>query len=170
MHDQTILYPNLRTIEKLFSSQGLELTNLLIHPESSEYEACSFTLNGKNIEYRTSKITPTKTGQFVTIWKRNKDGITAPFDISDKFDFVIISSKSEDKIGQFIFPKSILAEKGIISNKGKGGKRGTRVYPPWDNVDNKQAKKTQNWQIKYFVEIKANESPNFDILKAGKHV
>src|SRR5690606_28304595 len=123
---QTILYPNLKIIQELYSKQGTELTDLVLHPESSDYEACSFKINNKQIEYRTSKITPTKTGQFVTIWKRNTEDITGPFDISDSFDLVIISSRAEDRIGQFIFPKNLLAEKGVISRNKKGGKRGIR--------------------------------------------
>lgn len=129
----------------------MTFTEFRPHPESQEYEACSFKLNGKKVEFRSSKITPTKTGQFVTIWKRNKEGITEPFDISDDFDFMIICSKTEEKIGQFIFPKSVLREKGVISQNSKGGKRGIRVYPPWDEAENKQAEKTQSWQLRYFV-------------------
>jgi hypothetical protein len=67
--------------------------------ESVEYGACSFRINGKTIQYRVSKITPTKTGQFGTIWKRNKDGITEPFDNLDHIGFIIIMLKSGDKFG-----------------------------------------------------------------------
>ena len=163
-----IPYPNLKIIKEFYYKHGFELADLIIHPESTEYEACSFKLHGKSIEYRTSKITPTKTGQFVTIWKRNKDGITEPFDFSDNFDFFIITSKSENKLGQFIFPKNLLVEKGIISQKSKGGKRGIRVYPPWDKVTNKQAEKTQSWQVKYFVSTDDDKSLHLaeNILKS----
>ncbi|MGL4629999.1 MAG: MepB family protein [Leadbetterella sp.] len=114
---------------------------------------------------RVSKITPTKTGQFVTIWKRNEEGITEPFDGKDDIDFVIIVSKRDDTIGQFIFLKSVLLEKGIFSLNGKGGKRGIRVYPPWDKVESKQAEKTQAWQKKYFVEIKKNDGDNLSLMQ-----
>ena len=40
-----------------------------------------------------------------------------------------------------------------------------RVYPPWDNMLNKQAIKTQNWQIKYFLTIKNDNSTNLDLTK-----
>lgn len=40
-------------------------------PESKEYDACRFKLNGLNIISRKAKITPKKIGQFVTFWKRN---------------------------------------------------------------------------------------------------
>lgn len=28
-----------------------------------------------------------------------------------------------------------------------------RVYPKWDSPDSKQAKKTQEWQLRYFVDL-----------------
>jgi hypothetical protein len=121
--------------------------------ESKEYGACTFELNGKIIEQRVAKITPTKTGQFVTVWKRNKEGITEPFNIADNFDFVIITARDNENFGQFIFPRLVLADKGVITRNGKEGKREIRVYPPWDITTNKQAEKTQNWQTKYFCNI-----------------
>ena len=142
----------LKTVkELLYDKCEFSLTNLKVHTESKEYGACSFKLNGKIVEYRDSKITPTKTGQFVTIWKRNNQGITAPFDLSDGFDFVVITAKSGENLGQFIFPIAVLTENGIVSQNGKSGKRGIRVYPSWDKVTSKQAEKTQHWQIAYFV-------------------
>ncbi len=151
--------------ELVYDKIGLGLTNLKQNKESVEYGACSFQLNGCKIQQRISKITPTKLGQFVTIWKRNKEGITEPFDIADDIDFLIIISKSGDNFGQFIFPTTVLAEKGIISTNGKNGKRGIRVYPPWDNVTSKQAEKTQKWQSKYFLTIKKDNSTNLDLIK-----
>jgi hypothetical protein len=52
----------------------------------------------------------------------------------------------------FIFPKSVLHQKGVLADDEKDGKRGFRVYPPWDIAENKQAKQTQEWQSKYFLE------------------
>lgn len=150
--------------ELVYDKCGFDLADPKLNSESIEYGACSFGLNGRKIQHRVSKITPTKTGQFVTIWKRNKDGITEPFDISDDIDFIIITSKSGDNFGQFIFPKSVLADKGIITKNGKEGKRGIRVYPPWDIVTNKQAEKTQSWQTKYFLTIN-NNSIDFSLPK-----
>lgn len=129
--------------------------------ESTDYDAYNFHLNGKSICYRKAKITPTKTGQFVTLWKRNKNGIIQPFDFSDAIDFVIISVCKDGLSGQFIFPKNILLEKGIFSTAAKEGKRATRVYPPWDETTNKQAQKTQNWQLDYFYKI----APDPDLSK-----
>ena len=151
--------------ELVYDACGFDLINLNQSTESIEYGACSFVLNGNKIQYRVSKITPTKTGQFVTIWKRNKDGITEPFNILDDLDFVIITSKKGENIGQFIFPTSILADKGIVTRNGKDGKRGIRVYPPWDTPTNKQGEKTQSWQLNYFLTIHPNNSTDLSLIK-----
>jgi hypothetical protein len=151
--------------ELVYDACGFDFTNLSKSIESIEYGACSFALNGKKIQYRVSKITPTKAGQFVTIWKRNKDGITQPFNILDDLDFIIITSKKDDNIGQFIFPTSILANKGIITRNDKDGKRGIRVYPPWDTPTSRQAEKTQSWQLRYFLTIHTNHSTDLGFIK-----
>jgi hypothetical protein len=161
------LYNDLKLFKELvYDKCGYRLTNLRLSSESVEYGACSFDLGGQKMEHRVSKITPTKLGQFVTIWKRNKNGLTEPFDILDDFDFIAITSKGVGKIGQFIFPKYVLTDKGIISQNGKDGKRGIRVYPSWTTVTNKQAEKTQNWQTKYFVTMASDNS--FDLELARK--
>jgi hypothetical protein len=166
MTTENLLYTDLKVVKELvYDKCGFVLTNLKPNSESVEYGACSFELDGQKVEHRISKITPTKTGQFVTIWKRNNKGVTEPFDVMDDIDFVVITSKSGDSIGQFIFPKSVLADKGIISQNGKDGKRGIRVYPSWDTATNKQAEKTQSWQTKYFVTIKSKNSTDLDFTR-----
>ena len=154
MKDNNQLNSELLQVKELvYDKCNFEFSNLEIDSESLEYQACSFKINAFQIIHRFSKITPTKIGQFVTIWKRNDKGITAPFDVSDYFDFIVITSKFDKNMGQFVFPKSVLLEKGIISNNNTSGKRGIRVYPPWDIPTSKQAEKTQNWQIKHFFSI-----------------
>ena len=85
------IHNDLKLVKELvYDKCGFDLTNLKKNLESKEYGACTFELNGKSIQQRFSKITPTKSGQFVTIWKRINNGITEPFDNSDDFDFIII--------------------------------------------------------------------------------
>jgi hypothetical protein len=140
----------------LFDIGNFEITQPILEPESSEYGACTFVLNNLNIRYRTSKITPTKTGQFVTLWKRINQGPIQPFDSNDPIDLFIISARKDDYFGLFIFPKSVLIIKEIVSDK-KEGKRAIRVYPSWDITTSKQAQKTQKWQLDYFLEINQNQ-------------
>jgi hypothetical protein len=124
-----------------------------IEPECSEYGGYVFQLNNLRVRFRVAKTTPTKMGQFVTLWKRMGTSPIQPYDISDPVDLFIISTRQGNHFGQFVFPKSVLCEHDIISTLNKGGKRAIRVYPSWDNPTSKQAKNTQNWQLKYFLEI-----------------
>lgn len=166
MNSPTIYSELERMNDMLFKVCGLELTDIQPEKESKEYSAMNFKLSGQNVKFRKAKITPTKTGQFVTLWKRNKDGITQPFDSSDDFDFYLILTQKETNSGLFIFPKAILIEYKVLSDKTNDGKRGIRVYPAWDLTTNKQAQKTQSWQTKYFLELSQNEK--IDTNKAGK--
>lgn len=134
-------------------------------PESKEYGACQFMMNNKRIQFRVAKITPTKIGQFVVFWKRDAAGITVPYDMADSVDFFVVSVSAGSHVGQFVFPKLALVEQGYVSKNGVGGKRAMRVYPAWDKVDNKQATKTQQWQLKYFVEM---DLKNLDTSKIQK--
>ncbi|MCL9807536.1 MepB family protein [Flavobacterium amniphilum] len=149
-----------------FSPLNLELTEIKEEKESREYSAYTFRINKCSIVYRNAKITPTKAGQFVTIWKRNVEGITQPYENKDAFDFMIIETRLESKSGIFVFPKEILLQKDIILGGSNKGKRGMRIYPSWDNVTNKQAEKTQKWQLDYFLETTTTKT--FDTEKARK--
>lgn len=139
--------------EFLDNISSLKFTNILAETESHDYGAYTFNIGEISIVYRVAKITPTKIGQFVTLWKRSEKGPIRPFDLSDKADLFIISTRTNKHFGIFIFPKSVLYEKKVISDDNKEGKRAIRVYPPWDRTINKQAQKTQQWQLKYFLEI-----------------
>ena len=147
----------------IYNKCNFKVSNVIIDKESQEYDGCKFLLDERKIIFRTAKITPKKVGQFVTFWKRNQNGITEPFSENDTIDFYVINVESENKTGQFVFPKSVLIEKGIISTSKKDGKRGFRVYPSWDKTISKQAIKTQNWQLKYFFEV--NEKTDFGFVK-----
>ncbi len=138
---------------EMFRKCGLTVSDIITEPESKEYSACQFQIDGRFVISRTAKITPKKVGQFVTFWKRNLNGVTEPFSETDNFHYYVINVQNENRLGQFVFPKSILIAKGIVSTEKKDGKRGFRVYPVWDAVTNKQAEKTQQWQLDYFYEI-----------------
>jgi hypothetical protein len=150
--------------EILITKLNLTICNLKIEKESKEYGACTFDINGLKVLYREAKITPTKIGQFVTIWKRNNEGITEPFNVNDDIDLVVISCRNGKQFGQFVFPKTILGDKKIFTKNNIEGKRGIRVYPPWDIAMNKQAIQTQVWQLEYFLEM----ATTLDIDRATK--
>ena len=137
----------------VYDKCSFEISHFENEPESKEYDACRFKLNGLNIICRSSKITPKKIGQFVTFWKRNGNGPIAPLDENDRFDFYVVNVRTENEFGQFVFPKNELIKKGIISTDKKEGKRAFRVYPNWDIAKNKTAERTQKWQKNYFYKI-----------------
>ncbi|GGX30154.1 MepB family protein [Aquimarina muelleri] len=144
----------------VYDKCGFEILDFEIELESKEYCACRFKLNELHIISRNAKITPKKSGQFVTFWKRNGNGLIEPFEEIDQIDFYTINVRADNEFGQFVFPKSILIKKGIISTEKKEGKRGFRVYPNWDIAQNKQAEQTQKWQLNYFYKI--NDSTDFN--------
>jgi hypothetical protein len=142
-------------IRDVYETAGMKVTNTVLREaESAEYGACRFGLDGYAIAFRVAKTTPTKIGQFVTIWKRSTPGgEIAPLDIIDDVQFVVVSVSSANRRGQFIFNQRLLIAKGIMSRNGKGGKRAIRVYPPWSTPTAKDAVRTQQWQIQHFLPL-----------------
>jgi len=149
----------------LYDHFGWLCEHLATDQENKEYGGCFFHLGEAKVFFRVAKVTPKKTGQFVTFYKRTLQGLTSPFSITDPFDYLIINVHKEMQFGQFIFPKAILVKHNIISFNGKEGKRAIRVYPPWDLTENRQAKKTQSWQVDYFLNL---SSSHIDFLLAKR--
>ncbi len=155
---------NLHQIKtEIYDKCALEISNFKLETESTAYNACRFELSGRKILSRNAKITPKKAGQFVTFWKRKGNGPIEPFNEVDPIDFYTVNIRTKNRFGQFVFPKSVLIKKGIISTVKKNGKRAFRVYPNWDFVKNKQAERTQKWQLNYFYEI--GKMSNFKKIK-----
>ena len=156
--------PVLKTIStRIYNPCSFTISNFEMEPEGAAYEASQFSLNQSHIICRTAKITPKKIGQFVTFWNRNAEGVTQPFCETDPFDFYVINVCKDELMGQFVIPKAIGITKGLVSTKTKEGKRGFRVYPPWDVAVNAQAKRTQAWQLHYFISFK--EPIDLDLVK-----
>ncbi|GAA4309285.1 MepB family protein [Nibribacter koreensis] len=140
-------------IKEVYNACSLHITDFEVEPESQEYKACRFRVNGAVVMGREAKVTPKKVGQFVTFWQRNETGIIAPFSETDAFDYYTVNVRTENRFGQFVFPKAVLIKKGIISTEQKEGKRAFRVYPPWDMVHSKQAEQSQKWQSAFFLDL-----------------
>ncbi|MEU9671635.1 MepB family protein [Streptomyces bobili] len=121
--------------------------------EGAAYAAHEFTLDGLSIRFRAAKTTPTKVGQFVTVWKRSPAGPIQPFDAKDPVDLFIISTRDHHHFGQFLFPMDALRQHGVVSANGSGGKRAFRVYPPWVTTTNRQASSAQAWQLDFFLHL-----------------
>ncbi|MEU3350039.1 MepB family protein [Streptomyces sp. NPDC037389] len=151
---------------RVYDPSGFVCSPPVPEPESAEYAACAFTLDGRSVRFRVAKTTPTKVGQFVTVWQRSEEGPIRPFDANDGVDLFVISSRDDDGFGQFVFPREVLCERGIVSRGGSGGKRGFRVYPPWVTTTSRQAGSTQAWQVKCFFDLGQNGPGPADLTRA----
>lgn len=148
-------YDLLTAIRDAYSPAGLHITTQAVRePESAEYGACRLALDDRTVVFRVAKTTPTKIGQFVTLWKRpSPDAEIAPLDSSDGVSLVVVSVSDATYRGQFVFPQKTLLERGIMSCSHKGGKRAFRVYPPWSKPVVPEAVHTQKWQMRYFLPL-----------------
>ncbi|GAA5230135.1 MepB family protein [Arthrobacter cryoconiti] len=135
---------------------GLSWAEVHAEPEGSEYCAHTLALNGRLTLFRRAKTTPTKLGQFVTLWKRSAQGPIRPFDMDDGVASFVIQSRIGDGLGQFVFPFDTLARHDVVSVAGKGGKRAMRVYPPDVQTVSVTARRTQKWQCEYFLPLDAD--------------
>lgn len=165
-------------LSKAFIPAGYEITKSLELdeiPESSKYEGLVFSINDKSIVFRKGKVTPDRPGAFLAIWKRpfsEKENKPIPLQ-SNELDYLFVQvedysniistdkSINNPKSGMFVFPVLLLVKKGIVSSEKSKGKTGFRVFPPWSQdrgvvgtkVFSESGKKTQRWQLPYFVEI-----------------
>lgn len=171
-NNELLIHPDCLLAQGLvYKPCGFECRDFVIEPESKKYGALEFTLNRHRIKFRVGKITPTKIGQFVTLWKRVGAGPIQPYNFDDPIDFFVISVRDRRRFGQFVFPIKKLIEKGVVSSKEKKGKLAIRVYPTWDIPSSKQALKTQAWQCEYFYEIYRDKPIDFPkVLKLFQFV
>ncbi len=139
-----------KQLERLLIQNGIPISDYMEETEGSAYSACQFKLNDCHVIYRQAKLTPKKKGQFVTFWKRLNTGPIAPFHEQDAFDYYVIGVKTGEGEGVFVFSKACLLKHGTISTVQKEGKRGFRVYLPFEIALNRQAAKSQSWQRQHF--------------------
>ncbi|MFF9909952.1 MepB family protein [Streptomyces sp. NPDC013457] len=139
--------------ELVYDPCGFTCSQPVPEPESADYAAHTFTLDGLSVRFRAARTTPTKIGQFVTVWKRSPGRPIQPFDSADAVDLFVISCRDGRHFGQFVFPKDVLRGRGVVSVDGSGGKRAFRVYPPWVTTTNSQAGRAQAWQLDHFLAL-----------------
>ncbi|OII69918.1 MepB family protein [Streptomyces sp. CC77] len=162
----TALHSDLQAAKaRVYAPSGFACSMPVPEPESAAYAACAFTLDGRAVRFRAARTTPTKAGQFVTVWQRSAEGPIRPFDAADGVDLFVVSSRDDDGWGQFVFPCEVLCERGVVSRDGSGGKRGFRVYPPWVSTTSRQARGTQAWQADHFLDLGLDGGP-VDLVRA----
>ncbi|MFI5983776.1 MepB family protein [Streptomyces sp. NPDC051555] len=150
----------------VYDSCGFTCSQPVPEAEGAAYAAHVFTLDGLSIRFRAAKTTPTKVGQFVTVWKRSPAGPIQPFDVTDAVDLFVISARDHRHFGQFVLPMDALRRHDVVSEGGSGGKRAFRVYPPWVTTTNRQAGSAQAWQLDFFLHL--DQGGPVDLARARK--
>ena len=120
--------------------------------QNNVYEGVRFSIGCKTYRSRLAKRTPKKSGYFVVCWEKSPTGENQAYTYENSPDRLIISIIDGVRKGQFVFPKKILVEKGILKGPMSKGKMAFRVYPLWETNLNKTALATQRWQQPYFFE------------------
>ncbi|WP_407838188.1 MepB family protein [Streptomyces sp. DSM 116496] len=147
-------HPDLLAAKELvYDPCGFTCSAPVPEAESADYAAHAFTLDGLAVRFRAARTTPTKAGQFVTLWQRSPGGPIRPFDTADPVDLFVVAARDGDRTGQFVFPMDALHRNGVVSAHGSGGKRAFRVYPPWVIAPNRQAAAAQAWQLDHFLPL-----------------
>ncbi|WP_141498737.1 MepB family protein [Bacillus toyonensis] len=162
MNNFNDIIQNLNNI--VYKLNNLIITNLKEERQNSEYAGALFHLNNKTIRFRVSKITPNKIGQFVSFWEKNENMQNQAFSYVAAPDLLVITCINDHKLGQFIFPKEILLEEKILKIQSQKGKMAMRVYPIWDKPVSNQAKKSQMWQLQYFIDLSNINNVSIDKL------
>ncbi|WIK98424.1 MepB family protein [Bacillus bombysepticus] len=137
----------------VYKPTNLMITNLKEEKQNAEYAGCLFHLNNKTIRFRKSKVTPNKIGQFVSFWEKDENMRNRAFSYEAAPDLLVITCIADNKLGQFIFPKEILLKEKILRTQSQTGKMAMRIYPVWDTTVSNQAKRSQTWQLHYFVDL-----------------
>ncbi len=138
----------------IYEPNGLTIKSVQEEKQNSKYGAGTFQLSSKTVRFRVAHITPTKVGQFVAFWEKDINGKNQPYLYEEAPDlFVITTFKNENEFGQFVFPKKVLLKQNVLRSNSTKGKMAMRVYPIWDQPTSKQAVKTQQRQLPYFVDM-----------------
>lgn len=153
-----MLLDKISYIEKyLIAPCGFSIGEVVQDKLSEKYAGCCFNIKQQRIIFRVANVTPTKIGNFVALWKKSTHQLTKnknlPYNYAE-VDFCVIYTENHQYSGVFVFPSDVLVQYGILSAHNEvGGKLGFRLYPEWDIPTNNQARKTQHWQLAYFINL-----------------
>lgn len=121
--------------------------------QNSDYESGVVRLGDARWRIRTARITPTKPGAFVAVWRRNAAGTTEPFDAEDPTAGLLVYVVDGPHFGVFRFTTAHLVELGVIRSAAHAGKRGFRVYPGWSVGLNRAAERARAAQAAAFLDL-----------------
>lgn len=136
-------------------ASSLASSEIVAEEQGSDYEAGQVEIGSGSWRIRTARVTPTKPGAFVAVWKRSPSGKTQPFESTDSCEGLMVFVKDGSRFGVFTFSREHLVGLGIVQSSHAPGKRGFRVYPTWCTNLNAQATRTQRAQAGAFTELSA---------------
>lgn len=146
-----VVHQDVAQVMGSFERSGMVFEAPLGEVSNVEYGAAMAGVGSATVRFRVGKLTPTKAGLFVALWRRAAAGSAEPFPV-EEVDALVIAVREGVRFGAFVFSKAVLVERGIVSVDGVGGKRGFRIYPPWSAVTSRQAERSQSWQCDSFLE------------------
>lgn len=121
--------------------------------QNSDYESGLVSIEGERWRLRTGRVTPTKPGAFVAVWRRSEQGSTEPFPAADSTAGLLVFVVDRERRGVFRFTNERLSVLGITRSDKHPGKRGFRVYPAWCSGLNPQASRSQTAQAPAFTHL-----------------
>ncbi|KQW05808.1 hypothetical protein ASC66_12720 [Leifsonia sp. Root4] len=161
IHDASLrseLPADVLTVMRVLRARHSLCSEIHADATNADYGAQQLTIDGRTARLRIGRVTPRKVGLFVAVWERADDGTTRPFAVEGDTELLLVIVRDGARLGLFTFPREALREHGVLSVAGAGGKRGFRLYPSWSTTTNAQARRTQQWQQRYFETIASASS------------
>ncbi|WP_347320365.1 MepB family protein [Rossellomorea sp. RS05] len=100
---------------------------IAMEDQNQEYEGFVLTLDDRTYRSRLARKTPRKNGYFTVFWRKGDDDRNRPYTLEECTDRLIITVLDQGKKGQFVFPKEVMALKGIVTTGSSKGKMAMRV-------------------------------------------
>ncbi|MGL5927319.1 MAG: MepB family protein [Dermatophilaceae bacterium] len=129
-------------------------TSVIPEEQNGDYESGLAIIAGERWRIRTAKVTPTKPGAFVAVWRRAADRGTEPFPVDDPTSgLIVFVEDGAHRRGLFRFTAEHLRDLGVTRSEAQPGKRGFRLYPRWCSGLNRHAASTQAAQAPAFTRL-----------------
>ena len=93
--------------EKIYEPNNLNVKFAEEERQNYKYGAGKFEVSGRTVRFRVAHITPTKIGQFVAMWKKDKTNKNQAFSVEGAPDLLVIMTiKNKTEWGSIYFSKT----------------------------------------------------------------
>eukprot|EP00397_Hematodinium_sp_SG-2012_P040956 GEMP01044999.1.p1 GENE.GEMP01044999.1~~GEMP01044999.1.p1 ORF type:complete len:286 (+),score=22.07 GEMP01044999.1:525-1382(+) len=126
-------------------------------------------VGGIQVQNKTAVSVKEQRGLKISICKFNgllDDGKQSrqPYHIDDSIDAIIAYCLNEEKLcGMFVFPKSVVTQRGWFQGDSHPGKTTAYLYPPYV-IPGKGTEFRHKWQLEYYLDLAAE--PNLERARA----